>query len=312
RAMFEHGWSSDCQEESILKYGEFPIPVQLSLTVLELEEGISLSIIITNLSVQKKYQQLLKHNNQQLELMNQALETSNHDLQQFASVASHDLQEPLRKIQMFSNILKDNRGSSPEQQEKYISKIIDSAGRMKTLIVDILNYSKLSARDNTFETVDLNQILTELLDDFELLIHETKAEIKVRKLPVIKANYGQIRQVFYNVVSNALKFSRQGSIPVIDIRGRLLTEKSFGSAESEDGQFCLLSVKDNGIGFDEKYLGLIFALFERLHSKDNYEGTGIGLAITKKIVEKHNGLVTATSNAGEGAEFLILLPVNQN
>ena len=312
QVLFEECWSTDCKGEVGLIAGNNQTTVQLSLTTLELEEGTSLSIILTDLTAQKRTQQLLKENNLQLEEMNRALEVSNHDLQQFASIASHDLQEPLRKIQIFSNLIKEKKGELPESSVKYLQKIIDSSARMKTLIIDILNYSKLSAGNHYMECVDLNVVLNELQEDFELIIAEKKAQLIFAQLPCIEVNKGQIRQVFQNIISNALKFSKTAVSPVIEISSKRIREKSFNSEEQEDGAFCLIKISDNGIGFDDHYVQNIFSLFERLHSKDKYEGTGIGLAIAKKIVEKHNGLITAVSKEGEGAEFQLILPIFQH
>ncbi|HSB92599.1 MAG TPA: ATP-binding protein [Flavitalea sp.] len=309
-SMFQKAWIVDSKGEVNLWTNERKIPVQLSLAKLELEETDSISIIITDLTEQKKTQKQLELGNQQLGRMNRALELSNNDLQQFASVASHDLQEPLRKIQIFSKLLKDGKASNPEQSGKYLEKIIDSADRMKTLIIDVLNYSKLSATDNEYSLIDLNELLRELLEDFEMIIMEKKAVIDAGRLPVMAGNRGQIRQVFQNIISNALKFIKADRDPVITIRSKRLKNKAFDSEEEENGPYCLISIGDNGIGFDEKYVKNIFTLFERLHSKNTYEGTGIGLAITNRIIEKHHGLVTAKSAPGDGAEFLIVLPVS--
>lgn len=309
---FRKCWSEDCKQEVRLLAREQLIPVQLSLTALELEEGISLSIIVTDLTAQKKTQLQLEQKALQLAEMNRDLEASNHDLQQFASVASHDLQEPLRKIQIFSSLLRDRPAAGLDADAaKYVEKITDSAARMKTLILDVLNYSKLSANDKGHERVDLNEVLAELLDDFEMRIHEKSAAIRIERLPVVEANRGQMRQMFQNIISNALKFVKDGAVPAIHITAKQLAEKSFAAGEQSDGAFCFISIKDNGIGFDERYAAHIFALFERLHGKDQYEGTGIGLAITKKIVEKHNGLINAKSSVGNGAEFMIILPQKQ-
>jgi signal transduction histidine kinase len=144
-----------------------------------------------------------------------------------------------------------------------------------------------------------------------LASQEKNATITIGDLQDIDINRGQMRQVFQNIISNALKFSKNERPPVIQIRSARIASKSFDSDEQEDGPYCFISIKDNGIGFDQKYVANIFSLFERLHSKDEYEGTGIGLAITKKIVEKHNGLITARSEEGKGAEFIIVLPINQ-
>ena len=310
--LFKKCWEIDGKGEVLLLAGEKQTPVQLSLTSLQLDEGVSLSIILTDLTAQKAAQQQLSANNKKLEEINEALEASNHDLQQFASVASHDLQEPLRKIQIYSNLMKDKQSMLAPELKNYLEKIIHSSGRMKKLIVDILNYSRLSAKNTEVEYVDLTTLVKELKEDFELIIKEKKAQINIGVLPYIQVNRGQIRQVFQNILSNALKFSKADNRPEIIFSSKTISEKSFDSPEKKDGNFCLISIRDNGIGFDEKYIKNIFALFERLNSKDKYEGTGIGLSIAKKIIDKHNGLITANSKEGSGAEFKIILPVKQD
>jgi light-regulated signal transduction histidine kinase (bacteriophytochrome) len=311
KELFTKSWSQDCKGEVLLVSGEKNTPVQLSLATLELEEGVSLSIILTDLTNLKETQRQLKKNNEELEFANRELELSNHDLQQFASVASHDLQEPLRKIMIFSNLINEKRNDLSDQAKRYLDKILISSARMKALIIDILNYSKLSSNEFAVEDADLNEVLKELLEDFELIIEEKGVIINNNGLPRIQANKGQVRQVFQNIISNALKFSIPGRPPVISISSKTIKEKSFAAEESPDGEYCLINIKDNGIGFDEKYVDNIFALFQRLNSKDQYEGTGIGLAIAKKIIDKHNGMITAHSREGEGAEFLIVLPLKQ-
>ena len=312
KQLFEKSWRSECKGEVNLIDGGKPIPVQLSLTTIEIEKEICLSIILTDLTTQKKTQEQLKTNNEKLEEINLALELSNHDLHQFASIASHDLQEPLRKIQIFSSLMKDKETELSPDLRKYLDKIVDSSGRMKNLIVDILNYSRLSANITRIENIDLNELVNEIIEDFELIIAEKKAILHVNELPVLHAKRGQIRQVFQNIISNALKFSKPGEAPWIEIFSKRISHKSFDAEENRTGPFCLISIKDNGIGFDEKYVSNIFDLFERLHSKDKYEGTGIGLAIAKKIIEKHQGLITASSQANNGAEFKIILPISQS
>ena len=310
--LFKKCWDVDGKGEVLLLAGEQRTTVQLSLTYLQLDEGVSLSIILTDLTAQKSTQEQLSANNKQLEEINEALEASNHDLQQFASVASHDLQEPLRKIQIYSNLMKDKQSELTPELKNYLEKIIHSSGRMKKLIIDILNYSKLSAKNTEVEDVDLTTLVKELKEDFELIIQEKKAQITIGELPYIQVNRGQIRQVFQNIFSNALKFSKADNRPEIIITSKKISEKSFDSPEKKNGDFCLISIRDNGIGFDEKYIKNIFALFERLNSKDKYEGTGIGLSIAKKIIDKHNGLITAKSKEGSGTEFKIILPVKQD
>ncbi len=310
--LFVNCWEQDCKAELELNTNGKTIPVHLSLTALEVEDHVSLSVILTDLTSIKQAERELKKNYIEIANTNQALESSNHDLQQFASVASHDLQEPLRKIQMFAEMLAE-RGNDQLSIEslKYLSKIRVSAARMKTLILDVLNYSKLSSNTSIFQPVDLNLLIRELLEDLELVAAEKNAQITVEQLPQIEANPGQIRQVFQNIVSNAIKFSREGTAPVIQISGKRIVDKSFDSEVDEQGEYCCIRISDNGIGFDARYLNNIFVLFERLHSKDVYEGTGIGLAISKKIIEKHNGIITAESTPGKGSRFSFILPLTQ-
>lgn len=310
KLLMERGWKEDCKGEVVLKTKKYPV-VQLSLTTLELDDGLSLSIIITDLTEQKEAQKDLKQKNDLLEKMNKALEVSNSDLLQFASVASHDLQEPLRKIEVFANIIdRVEAGKLSDEARMYFEKILLSSRRMKQLIIDVLNYSRLSATDNHLTQTDIGILVKECISDYELLINEKKASIHVGKLPVIEVNVGQMRQVFQNLLSNALKFSRKDKRPVISICAARVREKKINSAESDNGKYFRFSVKDNGIGFDEKYEANIFSLFERLHAKDKYEGTGIGLAITKKIIEKHNGVIVAKSKEGMGSEFIFVLPAS--
>jgi PAS domain S-box-containing protein len=312
KELFAKAWDEDSKGEVSLARGHEFMPVQVSLTALELDEGKALSVIVTDLTRQKKNEQQLRETNEQLAKMNEALEVSNNDLQQFASVASHDLQEPLRKIMVFSNILKEKYANElSDDSHQCLNKIIDSSGRMKSLIIDILNYSRLSENITKVNAVDLNDLIRELLEDFELMIRDKNAIIQVNKLPSIEVNRGQIRQVFQNIISNALKFQRPGVDPVITIDSKLVQSLSFDSKEDPNGDYCQISIKDNGIGFNEKFATDIFALFERLNPKDKYEGTGIGLAIAKKIVEKHNGIIKAMSNEMDGSLFMIILPLNQ-
>lgn len=312
KALFEKGWKEDCKGEILLACKTHLIPFQLSLTTLQLDEGISLSIILTDLTLQKETQKQLKLNNDQLEEINSELESSNSDLQHFAFVASHDLQEPLRKIQIFSNILKKKHFAEfSEMAGAYLEKIISSSGRMSSLITDILDYSRLSGNDNVFELIHLKPLVTQLLDDFEILIKEKNATVIVEELPSIYANPGQLRQVFQNLISNALKFSKKDISPFITIKKTDNHEQNNISEKQESEEFCSVSIKDNGIGFDEKYTNNIFTMFKRLNNKDLYAGTGIGLSITKKIIEKHGGTIIAKSTEGVSAEFIIILPVLQ-
>jgi signal transduction histidine kinase len=251
----------------------------------------------------------VKERTKELLQMNKDLEQSNVELQQYASVASHDLQEPLRKIITFSNVIWEKFLENNAEAKPYMKKIISSTERMRNLINDLLNYSKLSSVSQ-FEKTDLNQILNETLSDLELSIQEKKAKVVVENLPSAEVIPGQIRQVFQNIISNALKFSKRDMAPVIRVWGNIVTGNSVES-NSAFGESVRICIGDNGIGFDQKYLEKIFVLFQRLHGKSEYDGTGIGLAIVKKIIEKHNGSITAESKEGEGARFIIILPLKQ-
>jgi two-component system CheB/CheR fusion protein len=248
---------------------------------------------------------------EELQRSNSELEASNSELLQFASVASHDLKEPLRKIHIFSNIIRDRYLDTADKGARdYIDRIINSSARMTKLINDLLAYSRLSV-NHFFEQVDLNGVLQEVLSDLELFIEEREARVEVDQLPELEAVPGQLRQVLQNIISNALKFARPGVPPHIQVRCQYVDRLTFDAVPQKEGPYCRLTISDNGIGFDEQYAAKIFTIFQRLHSREKYDGTGIGLAITKKIVDRHNGLVTAHSKEGEGSTFVIILPLHQ-
>lgn len=265
----------------------------------------------TNINDQKQaayiLEQKIKDRTGELERINAELESSNIELQQFAFIASHDLKEPLRKIIMFGNMIRDKM--QMEQREAvFLDKIIASSLRMNSLVEDLLAFSRISITSLTAR-LDLNEVIQEILSDLEFAITEKNAEIIYDRLPVIEGVHAQIRQVFQNLISNALKFQKQGVNPVIRIRSTLVDSLSFDAKSNESGQYVKLIVSDNGIGFDDRFVNKIFMLFQRLNSKEQYQGTGIGLAITKKIVEKHGGIITAHSKEDEGSQFIIVLPV---
>jgi hypothetical protein len=255
------------------------------------------------------------------------LENTNAELQKFAYVASHDLQEPLRKIMTFASLLEKEVAENISGSAKmYMDKIVQSSGRMQRLIDDILQFSSLSASKNDYQLTDLNLIVMQVLSDMEVKIENTGASIQVDKLPIIEAIASQMGQLFQNLVSNALKFRKEAERPVVQIRSSLLSadqltnygwmdEKSIARAGYSYNwnreQFVRIEVKDNGIGFNETYAEKIFEIFQRLHTTNVYEGTGIGLAVCKKIVDNHHGMITAEGSPGEGAAFTIILPLSQ-
>ena len=241
------------------------------------------------------------------------LARSNAELEQFASVATHDLQEPLRKIQTFGDLLATTSSEVLDENARgYVHSMRDASGRMRTLLNDLLSFSRVSGEAQPYAPVHLGRLTQDVLSDLEPLIAETGGRVDVGDLPTIDADPTQMRQLEQNLIGNALKFRRPDEPPVVKIRGRLLDghEGSASSGPQSDGTWEI-TVEDNGIGFDEKYLDRIFTVFQRLHGRDTYEGTGIGLATCRKIVERHGGSITAQSRPGEGATFIVTLPAKQ-
>lgn len=243
---------------------------------------------------------LLEKHEGSLRGYSERLERSNGELESFAYVASHDLQEPLRKIRFYADrLLSHATGSLDEKGAEYINRMRNAVDRMGCFIEDLLRYSRVTAGDQPFAQVDLNEILRDVLSDLEVRISETSTRIRRDTLPAIEAERHQMRQLFLNVIGNAMKYHRAGVPPEITIRARA----------ERDGYG--IDIADNGIGFDAGDAQRIFGLFQRLHGKSEYEGTGIGLAICKKIAERHGGEIRAQGVAGEGATFRIWLPARQ-
>lgn len=241
------------------------------------------------------------------------LDASNKELEQFAYIASHDLQEPLRKIAAFSELLKEQM---PEKEGSdsalYIDRISNAAARMRNLITDLLNYSRVS-RHTQKEATDLNKVLTSVIEDLELLIEEKKAVLLHSELPVVTGNQSELGQLFLNLISNSLKFVRKEVSPEIRISAAESPAADLRRLGSYDprNQYVSIKFEDNGIGFSQEYADKIFVIFQRLHGRDKYEGTGIGLAVCKKIAEKYGGTIYAESNEKFGACFTVILPKEQ-
>ncbi|MBV4356103.1 ATP-binding protein [Pinibacter aurantiacus] len=254
----------------------------------------------------------LQKASEKLEQINTELRRTNKELEQFAFVSSHDLQEPLRKIQTFADLINRNIEQPAFDVKRYLEKINASAERMSILIKDLLNFSKLSKINEEFVQTDLNKILQDVISDFEVLIKQKNAEIKFTSLPIIKAIPLQMNQLFYNLISNGLKFSNRER-PVIEIKCAVEEGKNIVNGKcdlAKDQSYLHLSFKDNGIGFDQSYADQIFTIFQRLNNdKQRFSGTGIGLAICKKIVENHRGCIAAHGAENAGATFDIYLPV---
>jgi signal transduction histidine kinase len=250
--------------------------------------------------------------NEELEESNGLLIRSNDNLQRFAYVASHDLQEPLRKIQQFGDLLQNQYGPHLGDGINYLERMQAAASRMSTLIRDLLSFSRISTQRDSSAPVALNDIVDSVLITLELTIAETRAKVVVNDLPTISGDASQLRQLFQNLLSNALKFRQTGVAPVITVSTQVVAAfdlpPSVKPARSSRGYYRI-DVADNGIGFDEKYLDRIFEVFQRLHGRNEFSGTGIGLAICEKVVTNHGGVITASSQPGQGATFSIYLPV---
>jgi PAS domain S-box-containing protein len=252
------------------------------------------------------------------------LARSNTELEQFAFVASHDLQEPLRKIQSFGDRLeaKCNGALGPDARD-YLARMQNASARLRTLIDDLLAFSRVIRRAEPFVRADLRAVAKEVLGDLEVRIEKSGAKVEVGELPVIEADPTQMRQLLLNLIGNSLKFQPPGAVPVVKVQGRIIPwegaadaalVKRLASSVNPTGtpqQLCELTIQDNGIGFDEKYSERIFAVFQRLHGRSEYEGTGVGLAVCRRIAERHHGAIICHSKPGEGATFIVTLPLTQ-
>ncbi len=259
----------------------------------------------------------LKQLQQQLENSVVDLQRSNKNLEQFAYVASHDLQEPLRKIQAFGDIIKSHYAPViGTEGADIISRMQSAAARMQVLIKDVLAYSRIATKRETVGPINLNDVVDDVLNDLETAIADKQADIKIEPLPTVRGDEAQLRQLFQNLISNALKFTKTGhdaEPPVISLTSRRVFGRDLSgfvlSANETERSFYLIEVIDNGIGFDPKQAARIFQVFQRLHNRSEYQGTGIGLAIVEKVVDNHQGYIVAEGRPGQGATFRILLPV---
>ena len=240
------------------------------------------------------------------------LERSNRELQDFAYVASHDLQEPLRKVTVFGDRLKTKFNDTlGDVGRDYLDRMLKATDRMQSLINELLTYSRVASKSHSFAQVDLAEAAREVVGDLEARVEQVSAKVEIGALGTIEAESLQIRQLFQNLIGNALKFHRPGVTPRITLEAATFTEPAHVTVDGLPRDMLRLTVADNGIGFEEKYAERIFQVFQRLHSRAAYEGTGMGLAIARKIVERHGGVIAAKSAPGEGATFTITLPVKQ-
>ncbi|GAA4470864.1 hypothetical protein GCM10023189_60310 [Nibrella saemangeumensis] len=312
--LFRLGWAQNSKAEILIRNANGDVPCLASVKVLKLDEGMCLSLIITNLTGKQEAQKRLEETVAALERSNYALNRSNENLQQFAYVASHDLQEPLRKIQSFGNLLKSSYATQlGTSGEELVTRMEVAAERMSYLIRDLLTFSRLTTSAQHQQQQDLNKIVADVLAMLEMVIQEKQAVIKVGELATVPGDATQLGQLIQNLLTNALKFTKPGVPPRIRVSCKRVERTelpaSFHAPDTQSYAYCMLQVSDNGIGFASNQAERIFGTFQRLHGKNEYPGTGIGLAIAKKVVENHRGYIEAESQPGEGATFRVYLPL---
>lgn len=260
----------------------------------------------------KASEEKVKHLNRQLLENIASLEQANKDLDRFAFMASHDLQEPLRKIRMFSDRLALKYSELMDDDGKTnIQRIHKAAERMQNLITDILTFSKISVDTPSFIKCDMNALIGEVIVDLDEEIKGKNGKVVIDKLPTLNVNPSLMKPLFHNLIGNALKYSKKDATPVVKISSEISAQVNGTSSSAPTPKYCRIYIQDNGIGFDQKYAEEIFGMFKRLHHNSEFQGTGIGLALCKKIVEQHKGYISARSKINEGSTFIISLPVQQ-
>lgn len=278
--------------------------IWMDILMVKQDDGVLLTF--SDVSASIRYQQ-------QLVNMNQALEMSNDNIHQFASVASHDLQEPLRKIKAFSDILLSQYGDRMDEEGVgLVNRLQHAVTRMHALVSDLLAYSRLTTRPANMRSIDLNKLAEEVISDAAASIRKSGAEVQLDKLPRVKGDMRQLYQLLDNLLNNALKFHQPGKPPVVHIRGEVVNRPVVepGAFPSEEKAYAKIDFIDKGIGIDDRHLERIFGMFQRLHGAEKYPGTGVGLALCKKIVENHKGLLTVKSLPGEQTTFTVYLPLD--
>lgn len=291
-------------ELSALNRNNIEFPVELIIFPVTLGTQTIFCAFLHDISARKQSEG-------ELEKARAELTRSNQELEQFAYVAAHDLQEPLRKVRAFGDRLKMAASTKLDEKElDYLDRMHNASKRMQDLIDGLLTLSRITSRGNPFSPVDLGQIVAEVLLDLETSIERSSAELKLGDLPIVEADPIQMRQLLQNLISNSLKFQPASAKPIVKITAQKIERETAELVPSAGKTMCRISVEDNGIGFEERYLGRIFGVFQRLHGRDEYEGTGIGLAVCRKIVERHGGNITATSTPGRGSTFMFTLPLH--
>ncbi|MFD1382840.1 ATP-binding protein [Rhodanobacter aciditrophus] len=270
-----------------VRFDDTRVPLEVGLHPVDLDDGAEIVAAVVDISERKSYEQRIQERNK-------ALEASNRELQEFAFIASHDLREPLRKIISFSKLLQEGGyGHLNQEGQEFSGYIVNAAERMRDLLSDLLAYSRVTSKANPLKDTRLNDLLEDVLEDLQLAVEECDADINVGELPTVAVDKVQIRQLFQNLIGNALKYHHNDRRPVINVFD-----------QSDESVFRII-VKDNGIGFAQEYAEQIFEVFRRLHDMRTFPGTGMGLAICRKIVQRHGGQLYAKSVENEGTEMVI-------
>jgi signal transduction histidine kinase len=293
------------KQEILLNVKEKKIPVSLSLTDLNPTVAV-IGAVVTDLSEKKIHEEAFISHQRQLELKVNELNQTNANLEEFIHVISHDLKEPLRKIVTYTSRF-DTAIAVNDSESKYLKVIQLSAMRLNSLVDDLVKYSFSTIKAEP-DVIDLNEVLKEVMEDLELVIAENDACITAQELPKIKVVHVQMRQLFSNLLTNAIKYKREGELPKITISADIIDQIDINDP---DKKYHRLTFTDNGIGIDQTHLSKIFTIFQRLHKRDEYTGNGIGLAICKKIMENHEGKIEAESVLDEGSRFHLYFPIKK-
>jgi PAS domain S-box-containing protein len=271
-------------------------PVEIGLTPIQTSQGLFVLSVIIDITERKKAEEALREHSL-------ALERSNRDLKEFATIASHDLQEPLRKIVAFGDMLNTRYGGAfDDAGSELLARIHRATRRMQQLVEGMLAYARLSDQGVPFTMVNLEEIVREVLDDLEGTGESSHRHVEIESLPAVHGNPTQMRQLMQNLLSNALKFAKKGEPCHVRVLGELLDEPE------KNERVCRIVIEDNGVGFDEKYAQQVFGMLQRLHDRSQYEGSGMGLAICRRIVERHGGTIGVNSSPGVGSRFVVTLP----
>jgi signal transduction histidine kinase len=276
--------------------------------ILIKQEGDEAELVALNSQLESEIAERNRAEKYMLEFA-EKLESSNKELQEFAHIASHDLQEPLRKVMSFGDRLKNKYADVlGDQGRDYLERMQNAAKRMQNLIQGLLMFSRVSSKAQPYEQVDLSEITREVISDLEIRIEELGGKVEVENMPVLKADALQMRQLFQNLIGNALKFHKEDEAPIVRVTSVPAGKDGVEEEGTQSSKFHKIIFEDNGIGFEEKYADRIFGMFQRLHGRTEYEGTGIGLSVCKKIVDRHGGKIETKSSPGNGTKFIITLP----